>query len=618
MKRILSLLLAALMLTGILASCGKTSEDDTQEEDKGAEVTVYIGSEIRNWDPALTYTQSSAVKFFSLVYEGLTRINAEGKMEYALAKNVKIIEDEEKQEYKMQIQLVDTAWSDGRQLSADDVIYAWKRILEPSFQSSACALLFNIKNARAVRNGDATIDDLGLEALDTTLLQITFEGKIDYDQFLENCASPALVPLREDVAGRYSDLSSADYWGKKAATTLSSGPFTVKNMDTDSAGKTLTLQRNDYYHALDGNKEGKVDKYVTPYRLNMNFGYDAEGRTTAYSYDYTTGKVTVGSYTLSEAASQIQYLADVSTDTADVHTQDLLSTYSFYINTSNSVLSNAKVREALSVSLDRTKIASMLGTAKPATGLVPYGVYYTTLGGDLYRDKVGDVLSASANLDSAKKLLSDAGVKSGSFTLTYYKGSTGSADIAAYCKEVWEGLGFTVNLDEKGINQYSKMFIADSETGEYGFDMIAMDYQTLSTSAFSVLAPFATGFSGMAKNTNANDFSDVPSMSGYISADYDALIEAAFSASTRDDMATQLAAAEKLLMQDAPIIPLAFRVDTYIYNTKVLSNIGSNAFGGRVFTKTKMKNYDQYTPAETTAAEDTGADAAAADTTAAQ
>ena len=189
-----------LLLVSTLVSCG--SEDDSQEEDKGAVISVYIGDEIRNWDPALMYTQASAVRFFSLVYEGLTRITDEGKLEYALAKEITIIENPEENEYKMQIELIETAWSDGRQLSADDVIYAWKRILKPSFQSTACAMLYDIKNARAVRNGDATIDDLGLEALDTTLLQITFEGPTDYDLFLEYCASPALVPLREDVAGR--------------------------------------------------------------------------------------------------------------------------------------------------------------------------------------------------------------------------------------------------------------------------------------------------------------------------------------------------------------------------------------------------------------------------------
>lgn len=604
MKRILALVLAMMMIAGMLVGCGETEEDEEEEQDKGAVISVYIGDEIRNWDPALTYTLPSHAKFFSLVYEGLTRITSEGVRENALAKEIKIIEDEKNNEYKMQIELVETAWSDGRQVSADDFIYAWKRLLEPDYQSTACCMLYDIKNARAVRMGDATIDDLGLEALDTTLLQITFEGKIDYDLFLEYCASPALVPLREDVVGRYSDVSAADYWAKKSATILSSGPFCVKNMDADGVGKSLTLQRNDYYHALDGNKEGKIDKYVKPYRLNMNFGYDADGRTTAYSYDYNTGAVEITGGTLSTPADQIMYLADVKPDTEGAFVQDTLSAYSLYFNTTaSSVTGNAKVRQALSVALDRNKIAGMLTAAKPATGLVPYGVYYSTLGGEQFRAKAGDAISASANLDKAKSLLKEAGVSSGTITLCYYKAREAAADIMNYVKETWESLGFTVKLDEKGVNQYTTKFYKNDD-GIFDFDVIAYDYQTLATNAFSVLAPFAVPFSGSAKDIENNDFSDCPSMSGYQNEAYDALIEEAYAAESREAMGDKLIEAEKLLMEDSPIIPLVFNVDTYVFNAEVLSKISSNIFGGRVFTLTKMKDYELYEPVVTMSPED--------------
>lgn len=602
MKRILALLLAMMMIAGMMVSC-TGSEEEEEEENKGAQITVYLGSEIRNWDPAQMYTQASAAKFFSLVYEGLTRITPEGTLEYALAKDIKIIENEEDNEYMMQIELVETAWSDGRQLSADDVIYAWKRLLEPDYKSTACAMLYDIKNARAVRAGDATIDDLGLEALDTTLLQITFEGKIDYDLFLEYCASPALVPLREDVVGRYADITSADYWAKKSATTLASGPFCVKNMDPDSAGKTLTLQRNDYYRALDGNKEGKIDKYVSPYRLNINFGYDAEGRMTAFNYDYNTGVVEISGGTLNTIDDQILYLADVPETTEGAHVQDTFSAYSLYINCNNGVLSDAKVRQALSVSLDRNKIAEILSkysAVEAATGLVTKPVYATTLGGQSFRDLAGNTIPSA----DAKSLLSEAGVKSGRITYTYYKGRAGAAEVAEYVKSVWEGLGFSVELDEKGINQYSNKLIADADTGEFDFDVLALDYHSLSTNAFSVLAPFAVPFSGSAKDTAHNDFSDKPSMSGYASDAYDALIEEAYAAETRDAMAAKLVEAEKLLMTDCPIIPLVFEKDTYIYNSEILSKIAPNIQGISIFTKMKMKDFELYEPVETLAPED--------------
>ncbi len=604
MKRILALLLAMMMIAGMMVSCSEEEDDPFKEEDKGAEITVYLGNEIRNWDPAQVYTQASAAKFFSLVYEGLTRINEDGKLEYALAKDIEIIENEEENEYIMLVELVETAWSDGRQVSADDVIYAWKRLLEPDYQSTACAMLYDIKNARAVRNGDATIDDLGLEALDTSLLQITFEGKIDYDLFLEYCASPALVPLREDVVGRYSDITSPDYWAKKSVTILTSGPFCVKNLDPDAAGKTLTLQRNDYYRALDGNKGGKRDKIVKPYRLNINFGYDEEGRMTAFNYNYENGVIELKGGNLNTIDDQILYLADVPLDTEGVHVQDTFSAYSLYINCNNGVLADAKVRQALSLALDRTKISELLNATIPATGLVTNPVAATKLGGKSFRELAGDTISKTANVEAAKSLLKEAGIKSGTIRYTYYNKRVGADLVAEYVKSVWEDLGFTVKLDSKGINQYSNKLRPDATTGEYDFDVLALDYHSLSTNAFSVLAPFAVPFSGSAKDTANNDFSDKPSISGYSNPAYDKLIEEAYAATNRDEKAAKLVEAEKLLLTDCPIIPLVFDLDTFIYNEKVLSKLSGNIQGLSDFRKMKMKHYEKYKPVETMPPED--------------
>ncbi len=595
MKRLLACMLALLMLMGALTGCSKDTSD------KGAEISIYLGAEIRNWDPALTYMQDSNVKYFSLVYEGLTRINDKGELENALAKDIKIIEDEEKNEYKMQIELVESGWSDGRQISADDVIYAWKRILEPEFTSTACAMLYDIKNARAVRAGDMTIDDLGLEALDTTLLQITFEGKIDYDQFLEYCASPALVPLREDVVSRYTDISALDYWAKKSSMILCSGPFSVKNINADSTGKSISMQRNDYYRALDANKDGSPDAKVKPFRFNINFGYDADGRASAFSYNYKTGELEVKGGTLSEAADRLMYLADVPVDTKNAVVNDALSTFSLYMNTRNETLSDARVREALSLSLDREKIAELLGIAKPATGLVPNGVYYAELGGAMYRDKAGDLLETTADEAAAKKLLKEAGVKGGDITLVYYKNRENAKDIMEYVKKTWEKLGFEVKLEAKGANQYFSMLYPDKDSGEYNFDVLALDYQTLATNAFSVLAPFAVPFSGMGKDTANNDFDDKPGVSGYASDAYDQLIEEAYAAETREAMAEKLVEAEKLLLKDAPIIPLAFNLDTYL-TSSLFTKVKSNIFGGKDFTKATLKNYKDFKPGANTAA----------------
>ena len=57
-------------------------------------------------------------------------------------------------------------------------------------------------------------------------------------------------------------------------------------------------------------------------------------------------------------------------------------------------------------------------------------------------------------------------------------------------KQVWEGLGFIVEL--KGIN--AEKYLNELSKGEW--DVFRIDYAINSADAFAWLAPFATAFSG--------------------------------------------------------------------------------------------------------------------------
>ena len=90
MKKLMSMLLAAAMLVTLLAGWGSTLVGDEQ----GAVINIYLANEISDYDPALAYTDDAAVKVLGLVYEGLTRINPEGKLENGLMKSYKVFEDD--------------------------------------------------------------------------------------------------------------------------------------------------------------------------------------------------------------------------------------------------------------------------------------------------------------------------------------------------------------------------------------------------------------------------------------------------------------------------------------------------------------------------------------------
>jgi len=77
-KRILSLLLCAVMLVSCLVSCSDKSDD---EDDLGAYITMYLTDEIYDFDPANAYYNTDTLNVVSLMYDTLFTLNSEGEVE---------------------------------------------------------------------------------------------------------------------------------------------------------------------------------------------------------------------------------------------------------------------------------------------------------------------------------------------------------------------------------------------------------------------------------------------------------------------------------------------------------------------------------------------------------
>lgn len=594
LKRILALTLCLLTVALSLASCYGSIPIDA--EDKGHIINAYVAGDMYSFDPGKDITDESAVKFYGLIYEGLFRLDEKGNVKNALAENVKIIENDANKEYKMQIRIKETKWSNGQALTADDFVFAWKRLMEPTYQSTAAALLYDVKNARTVKAGDASIDDLGVVALDTYLLEISFETKIDYENFKKNLASVALVPLREDVVA-----TNQRNWARKHSTLVTNGPFAIKNIDRDE--NTLRLERNIYYYR--DTEEDMLDRYVKPYRINVSF--IKEG-------DKPSGqKAAADDLDAIYAAYQngdVLYMDDVplskrSSLKKDAHVTNANSTYSYLFNTENKILSDARVRKALSISVDRKKIADMLVYADPATGLIANTVFNDTKG-KTYREVHGGAISTSADLNGAKNLLAEAGVTSGTLTLKF-RANDAETKVAEYVAGEWEKLGFTVKLvpltatTEKIVNKQTEeeeVFYYDSvqeayETGD--FDILAVDISMYGTDPFAALSVYATKFSGNGINMADRSYEFIPHVTGFSNPEYDAIIEKAFNEKKISKRSDILYTAEKMLMNEAPVMPLVFNKDYYI--SKDLKDIKTSYLGYRDFNNLQYPGY-KYVPEE--------------------
>ena len=565
-KRILSIVLCVILLAGTLVGC----KSKTVAKDTGGYITMYLTDEIYDFDPANAYYNSNLSDVLSLMYATLFRLTDSGKVENYLVKSYKIYENAENDEYYMELKLKDTCWSVQDALTAEDVVFAWKRLVNSKNNYEAAALLYDIKNARAVKEGDASIDNLGVEAVEQSVVRVTFEGPTDYNRFIRNLTSVATAPL----LSRYVSANPYD-WAKKPSSIATSGPFKLGKINyqnvKDEKGKDITatddnalnkdgtlsttnnnkkwdtkalqyfvLERNSYFDR--DLQRDPVNASVTPYRLLVDCTKTAE----ELMSEYENGRLFyIGNIPFS--------LSENETVKDDAEITDLLSTFVCYLNENALIggeylFANPAVRQALSLALDREAIAKTVVYAKAADGLLPYGTFEKGNSGEFRESKDIKVkLSTTAQIDEAKRLLSEAGITPSNYSF--------SIKVAAYSKVhttiveavagAWNELGFEVSVEKIQPIQNNDLLKEDEEkTGPTSdicddiwveaiqrgkFEVIALDACSFTADAFSMLSTYAYAFSGNIYADNTNGVYEYEThVSGYNSVAYNILMEAIY------------------------------------------------------------------------------------------
>ncbi len=634
MKRIFALLLCAATLLTCFAFVGCEFEDkkktEKKEEDKGQYITAYLTDNVYDLDPAKAYTNEALANVVSLMFDTLFKLDENGKVRKSLVEEYVIEENEAAGEYTMKLYLKDTNWSDGTAVSANDIVFAWKRLLEVDANYEAASLLFDIKNARAAKEGDASIDDVGIYPAEQQMLEINFEGKIDYDQFMLNLTSLALAPLRDDI------VSKSDDWAKKPGTMVCSGPFKLGRVNVkthedkyfdalheykdandfdqiglDGTKQTITdfmLERNIYYFR--DNEEDRLKKSVTPYKITVDCSLTDEQLTAMYEQ----GMVMY----ISDVPLALRKEGSIAADVAIA--EKSFSTNSIYLN-QNALIDNGteegaklfadpKVRQALSLAIDRAAIVDAIVYAEAASGLVPSGVFEAGSRKSLFRDACTATYEfLGTDAAKAASLLSEAGIKPSQYTfeLTVAAYDEVHCAIADIIVENWKALGFNVSAKKIGTitnNDYYKytdsipadicddLYAEELRAG--AFEAILFDYVAFSADPFSVLSSFAKPFSGRGMDmSNPDEYLLTPHITGYDSEEYNTLMEKIYAEKIVANRAEDLRAAEGILMTDMPIIPVVFNLNATVTNSK-LRGEDVNYYNVLNFQKCKIGSYSKY------------------------
>jgi oligopeptide transport system substrate-binding protein len=228
---VIAVLVLVVWLLGRIADSSATGQAAGQAVDVADDsITVALRAEPPQMDSTRTQDFVSAT-VLAEVEEGLLRYDAHNRIVPGIAKDWNITPDH------AVFHLRDALWSDGKPVTAQDFVFAWRKTVDPATASQYAFIMFPIKNAEAINNGKLPVADLGVSAVDDKTLRVEFQRPIAY--FDKLVASVNYLPVRrefyESRNGRY---------GADADDLLYDGPFALT---TWVHGARLRLTKNPSY-----------------------------------------------------------------------------------------------------------------------------------------------------------------------------------------------------------------------------------------------------------------------------------------------------------------------------------------------------------------------------------
>jgi oligopeptide transport system substrate-binding protein len=135
--------------------------------------------------------------------------------------------------------LRDHRWSDGRPVTADDFVYAWRRILDPKTAANYAYFLYLIKNAEAVNTGKMPLTALGVTATDAKTLVVALEHPVPY--LLQFMMHVTTYPVPRHVVE-----AKGDAW-TKPGSYVCNGPYVLAEWAPND--HIVTVKNPSFYDA---------------------------------------------------------------------------------------------------------------------------------------------------------------------------------------------------------------------------------------------------------------------------------------------------------------------------------------------------------------------------------
>jgi dipeptide transport system substrate-binding protein len=516
MSIIACLAACVLLLTACTANNSAGGNGDEGDEEDKKVLRLNNGQEPTSLDPPEGFDSVSWVMVNNLM-EGLTRLDENHQPQAAMAENWDVSEDGKVYTFHLRD---DAKWSNGDSVTANDFVYAWKHMLDPEQAYQPAFLAYVIEGAEAYNSGEGGADDVAIKAVDDKTLEITLTAPTGY--FLNLLTNPAFFPVNEKVAQDNPE------WFAEAESYVSNGPFKI---DSWSHDKELIMAKNpEYWDAA----TVKIDQVNWAMVADTNTEYQM----------YQSGDLDRSSIP-ADNAKELMSSEELVTE---VQAGDQFLRF----NVQKEPFTNEKVRKAFAMAMNRDDIVEFIRGIgeQPARGFVPYG-FETPSGGD-FREENGDLVQDDP--EEAKKLLAEGMEEEGweelpAVTLTYGTNTANERLAEGIQSMLTDNLGVDVELQTVESSVFSE-------------EQTQLVYQLFRGSFLADYGDPVNFLESFTTESSSN-------RTGWSNEAYDKLIADSKIESDEAKRFDMLMEAEKILMDEMPIIPLHFYQHVYLQKPNV-------------------------------------------------
>ena len=487
-----------------------------------ADLVIINGKEPESLDPAIISGQADG-RIVTSLFEGLVRYNSRtGKPEPGLAESWEISPDGRIYRFRLRPNL---RWSDGNPLEAQDIVYSWRRILEPATACKYADILYSVRNASQFNQGTLTdFENVGIRNPSALEIEISLREATPY--FLDICCSPTLV-----VVPRASIEQFGDRWLVQPSIPTS-GAYQLASWRLNDR---IRLVKSPHYWDHDQVASKTVDILPT-------------GSASTALNLYETGEVDI----VWDKDLIPTELVRLLRERSDFHVADFLGTYFLRINTRIEPFQDERVRRALAMSIDKQRLVDKITGAGESTAshFVPPGIpHYTSPEGLDYAPAAAQELMKAAGYPNGK----------GFPPVDYlFNSSKLNEQIAVEIQSMWrQHLGIKTNLRQLEWKSY----LQDQRNLQYGVSRSSWLGDYLDPQTF--LEVFTSN--------NGNN------RTGWQNSAFDLLLAKATSGINTDERMKVLKEAERILTREGiPLIPLYFYVSMEYYDPKRIDGIFPN------------------------------------------